>query len=111
MPQTYFVAVRTDARAMPALQARVASAFPNVSVIDVTETVAVFSGVMRRLSTVVRFFTWFSIAAGLLIITSSVLATQHVRLRESVYFRILGAKSRFVLRIFAAEHGDRKSVV
>ncbi len=103
-PQTFFAAVRVAPGQLPALQSRMVSSFPNVSVIDVMETVNVFAGVMRRLSVIVRFFGWFSIAAGLLIVTSAVLATRHVRLRESVYYRILGAKSRFVLRVFAAEH-------
>ncbi len=103
-PQTVFAAARVRHEEVPALQARIVSRFPNVSVVDVTETVRVLSGVMRRLSGVVRFFTWFSIAAGLLIVTSAVLATRQARLRESVYYRILGARRSFVLRLFAAEH-------
>ena len=103
-PQTIFAAARVPGAAVPALQARLVSRFPNVSVVDVTETVRVLSGVMARLSAVVRFFTWFSIAAGLLIVTSAVLATRQARLRESVYYRILGARRSFVLRVFAAEH-------
>ena len=103
-PQTIFAAARVPGGGVPALQARLVARFPNVSVVDVTETVRVLSGVMRRLSGIVRFFTWVSIAAGLLIVTSAVLATRHARLRESVYYRVLGARRRFVLRVFAAEH-------
>ncbi len=104
VPQTIFAAARLPGSEVAKVQARIVTRFPNVSVIDVTETVRVFSGVMRRLSDIIRFFTFFSIAAGLLIVFGAVLATRHVRLRESVYYRILGAKRAFVLRIFAAEH-------
>ena len=103
-PQTIFGAARVPRAEVSALQARLVARFPNVSVIDVTETVQVFSGVMRRLSAIVRFFTWLSIVAGLLIVTSAVLATRQARLRESVYYRILGARRGLVLRVFAAEH-------
>jgi putative ABC transport system permease protein len=103
-PQTIFAAARVPRAEVPAVQTRVVAGFPNVSVIDVTETARVLSGVMRRLSGIVRFFTWLSIAAGLLIVTSAVLATRHARLRESVYYRVLGARRGFVLRVFAAEH-------
>jgi putative ABC transport system permease protein len=56
------------------------------------------------MSTIIRFFTSFSIIAGLLIIASSIFATHLARIREAVYFKILGAKGSFVLRIFAYEN-------
>ena len=77
--------------------------FPKVSVIDLSETVTVFARVMGKLSTIVRFFTLFSVAAGLLII-SSVIATRFARIQEAVYFTILGARRRFVLAVFATEN-------
>lgn len=103
-PQTLFAAVRVEKDRIAALQNRLVAAFPNVSVINLTETVTVFARVMEKLSTIVRFFTSFSIVAGILIIVSSVFATRYARIRESVYFMILGARSRFVLATFAAEN-------
>jgi putative ABC transport system permease protein len=77
--------------------------FPNVSVIDLSETVTVFARIMGKLSTIVRFFTLFSVVAGVLIIVSSVFATRFDRIQEAVYFTILGARKRFVLAVFATE--------
>lgn len=102
-PQTIFAAVRVDKSRIAALQNRVVGRFPNVSVIDLTETVAVFARIMTRLSLIVRFFTLFSVIAGFLIIVSSVFATRYARIREAVYFTILGAGRRFVLGVFALE--------
>lgn len=102
-PQTLFTALRVDKERIPPLQNRIVARFPNVSVIDVTETISVFSKIMMRLSTIVRFFTSFSVVAGILIIISSVIATRHSRIQEAVFFTILGARSRFVLAVFAAE--------
>jgi putative ABC transport system permease protein len=102
-PQSIFCAARIPKPQIAELQNRVVRRFPNVSVIDMAETVALFGRLMERLSTIVRFFTSFSIVAGILIVVSSVFATRYARIQESVYFTILGARRRFVLTIFAAE--------
>ena len=102
-PQTFFTALRLDKAKISPLQNRIVAQFPNVSVIDVTETISVFSSIMSRLSRIVNFFTLFSVVAGMLIIVSSTFATRHTRVRESVYFTILGARSRFVLAVFSLE--------
>uniref|UniRef100_C6E967 FtsX-like permease family protein n=1 Tax=Geobacter sp. (strain M21) TaxID=443144 RepID=C6E967_GEOSM len=103
-PQTFFAAVRVDKAGISALQNRVVSTFPNVSVIDLTETVTVFGRIMQQLSSIVSFFTSFSVIAGVLIIISSVFATRYARIQEAVYFTILGARRAFVLKVFAAEN-------
>ena len=86
------------------LQSRIVSTFPNVSVIDLSATLARFAEIMGRLAGTVRFFGLFSILAGLLIIISSVFATRLARVREAVYFKILGARQGFVLRVFTLEN-------
>ena len=102
-PQTLFAAVRVDKGQIASLQNRTVARFPNVSVIDLSETVTVFARIMGKLSTIVRFFTLFSVVAGVLIIVSSVFATRFDRIQEAVYFTILGARKRFVLAVFATE--------
>ena len=103
-PQTLFCAARIDKAGIATLQNRIAAKFANVNVIDLNETVTVFARIMERLSTIVRFFTSFSIVAGLLIVVSSVFATRYARIQEAVYFTILGARGRFVLAVFAVEN-------
>lgn len=103
-PQTIFAAVRVERQRIPALQTAIVTKFPNVSVIDATETISVFAGVMHRLSSIVRFFTLFSVLAGLLLIISSVFATRFARIQEAVYFKVLGARRRFVLEVFTLEN-------
>ncbi len=102
-PQTLFTAMRMEKEKVSSLQNRIVARFPNVSVIDVTETITVFARIMSRLSTIVNFFTLFSIVAGVLIIISSVFATRYSRIQEAVFFTILGARGRFVLAVFAVE--------
>ncbi|MEZ4656999.1 MAG: FtsX-like permease family protein [Caldilineaceae bacterium] len=103
-PQSIFSALHMDAAAIPSLQNQVVAQFPNISVINATEAVASFAATARQLSQVVRFLMLFSLVAGVLIIVSSVYATRFARIQEAVYFKVLGAEGRFVLRVFALEN-------
>ncbi|HSO20100.1 MAG TPA: FtsX-like permease family protein, partial [Desulfosarcina sp.] len=103
-PQTLFAALKVDAGEMGALQTKIVSRFPNISVIDLAQTIAVFAGIMERLSRIVRIFSLFSIAAGILILVSAIVATRNQRVMESVYFKILGAGRGFVFSVFALEN-------
>ena len=102
-PQSIFTAIRVSPEKMGELQSRVVAEFPNISVIDVNEAVSALAAVARNLSLIVRLLAGVSIAAGLLIIVSSVYATRFARTQQAVYFKVLGATSGFVWRVFALE--------
>jgi putative ABC transport system permease protein len=103
-PQTVFTALRVPASQVADLQTRLVSAFPNISVIDLSATIKVLARLMQRLSSILRSFTALSIAAGVLILTSAVWATRAQRMTEAVYFKILGAGKLFVLQVFTLEN-------
>jgi putative ABC transport system permease protein len=103
-PQTLFTALRVAPGRLGALQNRIVSRFPNISVIDLSQTLAALVRLMDRLARILRLFSLFSIAAGMLILVSAVFATRAERVVESVYYKILGAGGRFVVRVFALEN-------
>ncbi len=103
-PQTIFTAIRVEKSRIPALQTKIVKKFPNINVIDVTQTLSIFAKVLKKLSNIIRFFTLFSLVAGVLIIFSSVLATRFARIQEAVYYKILGARGAFVLKVFILEN-------
>ncbi len=103
-PQTIFTALRVDEVEIPALQNRMVASFPNVSVIDVTAAIDTFADLAGRVTRVIRFFTTFSIVAGLLIVISAVFATRFAQIQEAAYYKVLGANRRFVLQVFTAEN-------
>jgi len=103
-PQTIFTAVRVAKQKISGLQTKIAENFPNVSVIDTTALLTVFNVVVKKLSLIIRFFAAFSMVAGLLIILSSILATRYTRIQEAVYYKILGARSNFVVKVFTLEN-------
>ncbi|MFO7632139.1 MAG: FtsX-like permease family protein, partial [Caldilinea sp.] len=103
-PQTIFTGVRVPPDEIAALQNRIVAQFPNITVIDVTATIAQFAAVVDRITQVVRFFSAFSILAGLLIVVSSVYATRLARVQEAAYYKVLGAKRNWVTGVFALEN-------
>jgi len=103
-PQTIFTAVRMPVADIGPLRNRIVAALPNVSVIDITETVANAAAVADRLVQVIRFFTLFSVLAGVLIVISSIFATRQARIQEAVYYKVLGAKRQFVRNVFTTEN-------
>ncbi len=103
-PQTLFSAVKIDQAQLTTIQNTLAVRLPNVSVIDIGATVKILGGIMHKMSSIIQFFTSFSIVAGVLIIISSIFATRLTRIQEAVYFKILGAKGSFVLKVFTYEN-------
>ena len=104
-PQTIFTALRVSPGEMAALQNRVVQTLPNVTVLDVSHSIRQIAEALRRFTQAIRFFTLFSMAAGVLLVISSVIATRSARIREAVYYKILGARRRFVLYVFSLENG------
>ena len=103
-PQTLFSAVKIDRAKLTTVQNTLASKLPNISVIDIGATAKFLGAIMHKMSSIIQFFTSFSIVAGVLIIISSIFATRLTRIREAVYFKILGAKGAFVVKVFTYEN-------
>ncbi len=103
-PRTYFAALKVPPEQLGGLQRRVVSQFPNISVIDISQTISVFTSLMNQLSRIIRGFSIFSIGAGLLILVSAIYATRAERMVEAVYYKILGAGKAFVIKVFALEN-------
>lgn len=103
-PQTILTTAYAAPDEIADLQNRLVRSFANVTVIDVTAAIATLAELVGNITVIIRFFTLFSLIAGVLIIISSILATRFARIQESVYFKVLGAKRRFVLSVFALEN-------
>lgn len=103
-PQTLFAAIHVEQSRIGELENRVVAAYPNISTINLAETAAELGKVMERLAGIINVFAGFSILAGALIIVSSVLATRLARMREAVYYKVLGGRSTFVVAVFFYEN-------
>ncbi len=103
-PQTLFTAVHVPENEITELESKVVSRFPNITVINLARTAEELGTMMVKLSGIVNFFALFSLVAGALILISSVLATRLARIQEAVYYKVLGAGTTFVIRIFLYEN-------
>ncbi|MFW2368151.1 MAG: ABC transporter permease [Desulforhopalus sp.] len=103
-PQTFFGALKVDKDQVSQLENKIVGRFPNVSTINVGEAAVELGKLMEKLTRIVNFFATFSILAGGLILISSILATRLARIKEAVYYKILGSGSGFVLQVFFLEN-------
>ncbi|MEZ4960243.1 MAG: FtsX-like permease family protein [Saprospiraceae bacterium] len=104
-PQFYVIVSRVDAEEQSAkYQQALVKAFPNVSVIDLTQILQSVRSILDKVSFVIRFMALFSILTGLVVLVSSVVLSKFQRIQESVLLRTLGAHRRQILRINAIEY-------
>ena len=103
-PQTFFAALTVDQAAIPQLENMIVAAFPNISVINMAQAAADLGALLAKMTNIVNLFALFSILAGGLIVVSSVFATRLARTRETVYYKILGGSTSFVVRVFVFEN-------
>jgi len=103
-PQTFFAAMHLPKDLIPDMITAITAQLPNVSTINVADMAERFGQLMKRLSVIVTFFASFSIMAGCLILVSTIFATRLDRIRETVYYKVLGADSSFVFRVLTCEH-------
>ena len=85
-------------------QRAVVEAFPNVSVVDLTEIQKALEEVVGRVALAIRFMALFTLAAGAVVLVGAVAAGRDQRLREGALLKALGATRQQVLRILFAEY-------
>lgn len=104
VPVNYVALARVKPDQAGPVQKAVVAAFPTVTIINLNDVLETVADVMSQISLVIRFVAGFSVAAGLIILASSVAATKFRRTREAVLFKTLGATRSKVWRIFAVEY-------
>jgi putative ABC transport system permease protein len=87
-----------------AVQRDLVQNFPNVSAIDLGLVLQTLDDILSKISFVIRFMAFFSIATGLVVVVSSVIVSLYQRVQESVLLRTLGASRRQILRITLVEY-------
>lgn len=103
-PRTFFAALDIEASQIRTFESSVVEKYPNVTTINVVDTARRLEGVAQRFFGLVTFFASFAFLAGGLVFVSSLLATRMERIREAVYYTVLGSGRGFVLKVFLYEH-------
>jgi putative ABC transport system permease protein len=104
-PQFSVIMTRTPGKAASAtFQQQLISAFPNVSVIDLSLILRTLEEVVQKVRFIVEFMALLSLSTGLFILAVTVVQSRYQRIKEAVLLRTLGATSATVLTVNALEY-------
>lgn len=98
---TYMAAFRAPAQA--GLDNALVREFPNITVVDVSQTLGQVQRVLDQVIAAVEFLFVFTLAAGLVVLFAAVSATREERAREFAILRALGASARLLRTVQRAE--------
>ncbi len=104
-PKFHVIITRTkNDRESAAIQSEVVREFPNISVVNLGVIVETLEDILNKISFVIQFMAFFSIATGILVLISSLIISKYQRMRESILLRTLGAGSGTVSKINTLEY-------
>jgi len=105
-PKTYLAAIsRVAPKDRQALKNKIVAAFPNISIIDVTQMAGTLLSITDRLSLSIRFMAWLAIAAGLVSIFSIVRHEARKNENQVNLLKVLGADFKMIQAITLVEFG------
>jgi len=102
-PAVFFGGVRIAPEKASELQRDAFELFPTVMLINAADVLSIVQDVVDQIALVVQFVSAFSILGGIIILSSSVMATRFRRVRETAILKTLGATRRKVAQIFSVE--------
>jgi putative ABC transport system permease protein len=110
LPLTYISAFRAPpaapadaASAGPGFDNRLSRAFPNITSIDVSASIAQVQAVLDQVVRAVEFLFGFTLVAGLVVLFAAITATREARSREFAIMRAMGASGRLLAQVQRTE--------
>ncbi|TAM48623.1 MAG: FtsX-like permease family protein [Burkholderiaceae bacterium] len=101
VPTTYMGAFK--APATRGFDNSLVRAFPNITSVDMTSTIAQVQQVLDRVIRAVEFLFGFTLAAGLVVLFAAISATREERAREFAIMRAVGARAALLRQVQRAE--------
>ena len=104
-PQMIVAVTRVDNSEQSAiLQREMITQFPNVSSIDLTLVLDTMTEILNNITYAIEFMALFSLATGLIVLSSSIQINYLQRLKENVLLKILGASRWQILGVMITEY-------
>jgi putative ABC transport system permease protein len=91
------------ARGGPSFDNTLVRAFPNITNIDTTSTLAQVQRVLDQVIRAVEFLFGFTLAAGLVVLFAAITATREERAKEFAIMRAVGARASLLRQVQRAE--------
>jgi putative ABC transport system permease protein len=101
MPVTWISAFRAPAQR--GFDSALSRAFPNITNVDVSASIAQVQRVLDQVIRAVEFLFGFTLATGLVVLFAAVTATREARSREYALMRAMGASRRLLTTVQRAE--------
>jgi putative ABC transport system permease protein len=105
LPATFIAAFRAPPAqtGQPGFDNALSRAFPNITNVDVSASIAQVQRVLDQVIRAVEFLFGFTLATGLVVLFAAITATREQRAREFAVMRALGAGSRLLGQVQRAE--------
>ncbi len=110
VPVSYMTAFRAPDAAIangqppaPSLDNSLVRAFPNITNVDMSSTLAQVQRVLGQVIRAVEFLFGFTLAAGLVVLFAAITATREERAREFAIMRAVGARAALLRQVQRAE--------
>lgn len=103
VPMSYIAAFRVPEAGAAGFDNALAKAFPNITSIDVSASIAQVQKVLDQVIRAVEFLFGFTLLAGLVVLFAAITATREARSREFAVMRALGASGRLLAQVQRAE--------
>lgn len=103
-PHTYMATVEASREAEPAVYRRITAEYPAVLVVQVSEALNQVARLMSQISVAVRAMGSITIAAGVLVLIGSIVASRQARSYDAVLLKLLGATRGQVLTGLVLEY-------
>lgn len=105
LPLTYMTAFRAPppVPGERSFDHRLVQAFPNVTNVDMTATIAQVQSVLSQVIRAIEFLFGFTLVAGLVVLFAAVTATREDRAREFAVMRAVGASASLLRQVQRAE--------
>jgi putative ABC transport system permease protein len=111
VPVSYISAFRAPDRAPavagqprpPSFDNALVKAFPNITNVDMSSTIAQVQRVLDQVIRAVEFLFGFTLAAGLVVLFAAITATREERAKEFAIMRAVGARASLLRQVQRAE--------
>ena len=98
-----FKAPSAPGKGGPSFDNQLVKAFPNITSIDTTSTLAQVQRVLDQVIRAVEFLFGFTLAAGLVVLFAAITATREERAKEFAIMRAVGARASLLRQVQRAE--------
>lgn len=104
-PHGWLATVVADPAQEASIQRNIGAAFPNITMIRLSDAVAAAGDILGNMATAVRMIAVIAVVTGVFVLAGSLAATRTQRLYDTVVLKVLGIPNRVLLSGFLAEFG------